>query len=207
MASRFGPGPTPQRLGFIRPGEPAGEMSLMAGAPHSADVIALRDCEVLALPRVMFLAEAERDPALMIELSRLLLARAHRPGVPSPFSAAQVFGFVAASNAGPIRAEVQAMADAVARLGHSVTVVGGEARDRPTEWFSNLEQGCDYIFYVAEWAEAAWRALASRQADRLFIVARGGEAIELYVEAAANPAPPVRARSRTLTGRPRDARS
>ncbi|HEX6867104.1 MAG TPA: cyclic nucleotide-binding domain-containing protein, partial [Caulobacteraceae bacterium] len=38
-------------LGIIRPGEPAGEMALIAGTPHSASLVALRDSELLALPR------------------------------------------------------------------------------------------------------------------------------------------------------------
>jgi len=44
-----------QFLGVIRPGEPAGEMSLIADAPHSADVVALRDSEIIAVPKEIFL--------------------------------------------------------------------------------------------------------------------------------------------------------
>ena len=53
-ALRRDEGQEPRFLGLIRPGEPAGEMSMIAGAPHSADVIAVRDCEILALPRAAF---------------------------------------------------------------------------------------------------------------------------------------------------------
>jgi hypothetical protein len=37
-------------LGYIRPGEPVGEMAMIAREPHSASVFAMRDSEVLKLP-------------------------------------------------------------------------------------------------------------------------------------------------------------
>jgi NTE family protein len=51
-------GQEPQFLGVIRPGEPAGEMAMIAGTPHSANLVALRDSEVLALPRADFFEAA-----------------------------------------------------------------------------------------------------------------------------------------------------
>ncbi|MDP9103481.1 MAG: cyclic nucleotide-binding domain-containing protein, partial [Pseudomonadota bacterium] len=66
-------------LGVIKPGEPAGEMALVAGSPHSATVVAMRDSEVLALPRRAFFAAALKDPALMAELARLMIVRARQP--------------------------------------------------------------------------------------------------------------------------------
>ena len=90
-----------QFLGIIRPGEAAGEMALIAGAPHSATVVALRDSEILALPRANFFAAADQDPHVMTELARMMILRmrqaaaGHRPmGDPS------VHGFIAV-DAGP----------------------------------------------------------------------------------------------------------
>ena len=48
-----------QFLGVIRPGEPAGEMALVGGTAHSANMVSLRDSEVLALPRDDFFEAAE----------------------------------------------------------------------------------------------------------------------------------------------------
>jgi len=36
-------------LGYIRPGEPVGEMAMIAREPHTASVFAMRDSEVLKL--------------------------------------------------------------------------------------------------------------------------------------------------------------
>ena len=59
-----------QFLGIIKPGEPAGEMALISGTPHTATVLAMRDSEVLALPRKTFFEAARKDPALMAEMAR-----------------------------------------------------------------------------------------------------------------------------------------
>ena len=47
-------GQPPYFVGVIRPGEPVGEMALIAGTSHTSDVVALRDSEILALPRDAF---------------------------------------------------------------------------------------------------------------------------------------------------------
>ena len=47
-------GQEPHFVGVIRPGEPAGEMAMIAGTPHTATVMALRDSELMALPRQAF---------------------------------------------------------------------------------------------------------------------------------------------------------
>ena len=81
-AFRREPGHETQFLGVIRPGEPAGEMSLIAEAPHSADVVALRDCEIIAVPRDIFLEACEADTAVMIELAKLMMLRSRQPVSP-----------------------------------------------------------------------------------------------------------------------------
>ena len=69
------PGHEAQFLGVIRPGEPAGEMALVAGSPHSAEVVALRDSEIFSLPRDAFFEACEADTAVMTELAKLMILR------------------------------------------------------------------------------------------------------------------------------------
>lgn len=174
-AVRRAEGREPRFLGLIRPGEPAGEMSLITGAPHSTDLIAVRDSEILALPRAAFFQAVEADPALMIELARLMIPRAREtantvsPGEPT------VFGFVGVAPGPRVRALVDQIALAVQRLGYGVTVAGAEAASASTEWFSNLEHRHDFVFYAAEADETGWKALLARQVDRLVRVADGRE--------------------------------
>uniref|UniRef100_UPI0039839333 patatin-like phospholipase family protein n=1 Tax=Phenylobacterium sp. TaxID=1871053 RepID=UPI0039839333 len=160
-------------LGVIRPGEPAGEMALIAGAPHSAEVVALRDSEIFALPREAFFEACEEDPSVMIELARLMILRTRQAASRGPMGEPSVFGFVAAGQPGLLRPTVERLAREIARLGYSVTTVGVEAASAPTEWFSEVERTHDFVLYVGETADAGWRQVVSRQVDRLFRVARG----------------------------------
>jgi NTE family protein len=161
-----------QFLGVIRPGEPAGEMSLIADAPHSADVVALRDSEIIAVPRDVFFEACEADTAVMIELAKLMMLRSRqavtRGGVGEP----SVFGFVSLGS-GVLRPMVDRLAREIGRLGYLVTSIGVEAHAAPTEWFSDVERTHDFVLYVAEAPDGGWRQVVARQVDRLFHVGRG----------------------------------
>ncbi|HEY5107081.1 MAG TPA: patatin-like phospholipase family protein [Caulobacteraceae bacterium] len=163
-------------LGMIRPGEPAGEMALITGSAHTAEVVALRDSEVLALPRALFLKAAESEPALMGELARLSIGRARQTSTTSWLAEPSAFGFVGVARGVIVRPIVEAIARAIEVLGYGVAVVGTEALHQPTEWFSNLEHLHDFVLYAAESDEAAWRLLIGRQADRLFNIAAAAQA-------------------------------
>lgn len=175
-----------QFLGVIRPGEPAGEMAMIAGTPHSGQVVALRDSEILALSREDFFAAAEADPAVMNYLARLMILRMRQAaGAPSTGDPS-VFGFIAVDGSRKIRPLVEKIALEIARLGYSVTVVGAEATHAPTEWFSNTEADYDYVLYAAEFSETAWKPLVGRQVDRLFRVGRGDRPPPAVVESHAS---------------------
>jgi NTE family protein len=160
----------PQFVGVIRPGEPVGEMAMLAGTAHTADVVALRDCEILALPRNAFFEAARTEPDLMVELSRLMMQRARdqRSGGGEP----SVFGFVSA-RAKPIRAFVERIAASIEAAGFSCQVIDQSALSSATEWFSRVEDTHDFVLYVAEQDEPAWAALCARQVDKVFVVGNG----------------------------------
>ncbi|RAK61556.1 cyclic nucleotide-binding protein [Phenylobacterium hankyongense] len=162
-----------QFLGVIRPGEPAGEMALVAGAPHSADVVALRDSEIFALPRDVFFDACEADGSVMNELARLMILRTRQAARSGTMGEPSVFGFVPVGQPGALRPMVDRLGAEVSRLGYSVTVVGVEASSAPTEWFSDVERTHDFVLYVAEATDTGWRQSVSRQVDRLFRVGRG----------------------------------
>ncbi len=169
-------GQEPQFLGVVRPGEPAGEMALIGGAPHSANLVALRDSEVLALPRAAFFRAAQTDPSVMLELSRLMIRRARQAQTHAAMGEPSVYGFIAVEPGPAIRPIVERIARAVSALGYSVTVEGAESSLAPTEWFTNVEREHDFVLYVAEADETAWKHAVGRQVDRLFHLGRGDHA-------------------------------
>ena len=162
-----------QFVGVIRPGEPAGEMAMVGGTPHTARVVALRDSEVLAMDAEEFFAAADDDPHVMLEIARLVLNRARHASTRQSTGDPAVFGFVATEKTGKIRPLIGRIARFMAEMGHAVTVVGSEAAGAPTEWFSNVEADHEFVLYVAEAGERAWGELVGRQVDRLFRVGRG----------------------------------
>ena len=164
-----------QFLGVIKPGEPVGEMALVAGTPHSATVLALRDSEILVLPRKSFMAEARRRPDLMTELARLMILRVREAGTRTAAGDPTVFGFVGVAGGFDVRDLVERIERKMAAFGHSVTVVGSEAAGAPTEWYSAVEQRRDYVLYVAAHDETQWAEQCGRQVDRLFLVGKGDE--------------------------------
>lgn len=159
-------GRTPQMIAVIKPGEPVGELAMLAGTSHMSDVVALRDSDVLALPREAFFDAARTDPLLMSELGQIMLTRAReRGGGTEP----NVFGFVSARDK-PIRAFVERVARAVEAQGATCHVIDSSALSSAAEWFSRVENAHDYVLYVAEADEPNWAALCARQVDRLFLV-------------------------------------
>ncbi len=170
-------GQEPQFLGVIRPGEPAGEMSLLAAAPHSATVVALRDSEIVAVPREAFFAAAEHNPRLMMELARLMIRRTRQSGgQQSAAGQPSVYGFIGLRDGLAVRALVERLEAEIVAMGYSATTAGREALNAPTEWFSNVENAHDFVLYAAEADETAWKHLVGRQVDRLFLVGRGDQA-------------------------------
>jgi NTE family protein len=165
-------GQEPQFLGVIRPGEPAGEMAMIAGTPHTATVVALRDSELMAMPRSAFLQAIQRDPAIMAELAHLMILRARHVGGGSAGEPA-VFGFIGLCPGTAVRELVDQIEQAVAGLGYSVAAAGAEVQHAPTEWFSNLEERHDIVLYAAEHEDIGWKAIVGRQVDRLFCVGLG----------------------------------
>lgn len=163
-----------QFLGIIRPGEPAGEMALISGAPHSASVVALRDSEILALPRDAFFAAAEEDPHVMTELARMMIARLRQAAAGhSPTGDPCVYGFIAANPGPPVRPLIERLAAVIEGMGYTIDIAGGEALMAPTEWFSAVEGGHDFVLYVAEYNEDAWASVVGRQVDHIFRVGHG----------------------------------
>lgn len=174
-----------QFLGVIRPGEPAGEMALIAGAPHSATMTALRDSEVLALSRDDFFKAVEHDPTVMTELARLMILRTRQSSTGRVMGEPSVFGFIGVSPGIEVRPLVNDIAGRIGKLGYRATIVGAEALQAPTEWFSNVERDHDFVLYVAETDEPAWKSLVGRQGDRLFRVADGQAAPPLAPDTSA----------------------
>jgi NTE family protein len=159
-------------IGVIKPGEPAGEMSLIAGTPHTSTLIALRDCELMVLPKEAFFKAIEAAPDVLLSLSRQMIHRARSGNAREGrrHNTPNVFAFFALNDY-PTKPLAEAVASQIRALGYSVVVIDKTQHGATSETFAEAEADHDYVLFVAEKAESHWRLLSARQVDHSFWIA------------------------------------
>ena len=179
-------GPPLARLGR---GEPVGEVAFFTGGTRTADVIAARDTEVLAIGRAEFEALANENPGLWASVAKALAGRlagvATAGAETHPEAARPRTVVLVPMGEAPLPEGFAArLADAARALGQRVLLVdadaatraaggdgvGGPALDR---WLAIGEGTHDLSLYVAE-ADDDWGRKAVRQADLALLVGAGG---------------------------------
>lgn len=159
-------------IGYVRAGEPVGEMSMLSGEAHSASVYALRDTEIIALPRADFDSLLEESSDLAVALSRLVLYRARHPGASSKQSAPRVFALIATSPSINPDDRAQALIREVRRYGLRARAIGEADADEQYVAFEETENENDIVILAARMSESSWYQFALRHADRYFLLAR-----------------------------------
>jgi NTE family protein len=147
-----GDGEKSSLVGYIRAGEPVGEMALIGGGGHSASVYAIRDTELVRFRRDTFDRLVDLHPLLMRNLARLMLQRSREGGRQSARSEPKVFALISTSPTIDLRLRARTLADALARMGKNVCVIGEEADDMLSEWFDDLpdqpDRGHDLVSHL-----------------------------------------------------------
>ena len=163
------------RVVTIHPGETVGEMAVIAGTPHSATVSALRDSELISAPRSVFFECVQSDPDLLIELSRLVLARSRETARDEPPVARRVFAVIALAPSVKAYVLADGINEALKRLGHASVALAVGAGPATPGWFSKVESQNDFVLYAVEHDEPEWRAIVARQVDGVLCLARGSD--------------------------------
>ncbi|WP_421786308.1 patatin-like phospholipase family protein [Hyphobacterium sp.] len=162
----------PNLLGYIRAGEPVGEMSMLEERPHSASVYAMRDSEVVRLPTASFERLAQKHPSLMRELSKMMLQRL-RAGPQRQGSEPKVFAIVSCSPTIDIDFRGHELQRALARIGVTSAVVGEEAANWPGPRLDEYEKDHQVVLLIARLGDHNWARRAMGRADRVWLLARG----------------------------------
>jgi NTE family protein len=182
-------------LGYIRPGEPVGEMALIAREPHSSSVFAMRDSEVLKLAPEAFERLVQAHPTLMRHIARLMLARARSTPRTSPRADPKVYALIATSPTIDIKLRARTLQAALKRLGLRAVIVTDEDEAAlsneglTSAWFDALERKNDAVFLVSPIADTRWFRTCLRQADRLWFFARADARPSLPILPAEEPSP------------------
>ncbi|MES1202278.1 MAG: cyclic nucleotide-binding domain-containing protein, partial [Pseudomonadota bacterium] len=177
-------------LGYIRPGEPVGEMALIAREPHSASVFAMRDSELIRLSSDAFHRLIETYPKLMERMARLMLTRARMQNQSNAARAdSKVYALIATSPTIDLKLRARTLQTALRRLGKRVAIIGDEGQDYESTRFDQLERENDAVFLISPIADSAWFRTCLRQADRIWVLARADARPSVPLFPAEEPSP------------------
>lgn len=167
-------GGAPQLVGMVASGETIGAFGLLTRQPRAFDLRALRDSELLRLPREGFEVLARRHPeatlgAARLALERLVAEQAHPPRVlPRTFA---VLPFDRHVEVGRLAVQLR---DALRVHGDCLLVDAVLGGDKDSTWFAEREHEVRFVLYVDDGTDPAWRELCRRQADALLLVVNAG---------------------------------
>ena len=159
-------------VGYIRAGEPVGEMSLLSGEAHSASVYALRDTEILALARDDVDALIRDHGAFAAALMRVALGRARHPLASFRQSAPRVFALIASSPSIDVDARARDLAERVARYGLKTTWLPVAEEAPEGRVIDRLEEEHDLVLLASRMNDSPWHHFVLRHADRFLVAAR-----------------------------------
>jgi len=181
-------------VAHVPPGETVGEMSLLTGEEHSAELVALRDTELLRISRQGFEAFVARHPRAMLDMMRVMARRLHETmHQPRDDTRPRCFAVVPLQEGlgrEPIAAQLAA---ALAEMGSKVAVLDVAAADRTAEQFNAVEAAHDIVLYRGDAPDTAWTRLCVRQADRVLLLAQANRPL---------PPPPLRGEKEQVCGLP-----
>ena len=170
-AFRTGADGRPELVGHIRKGEPIGEMALVEDRAHSASVYALRDSELMRLPKTAFERLTRKHASLMRELARMMMYRL-RGGSLNQRAEPKVFALIATSPTIDLERRGELLQQALSGLGVSSAVVGEDALNWAGPKFDALEAEHDVVLLAARLADSNWARRAMGRADRIWLMAR-----------------------------------
>jgi NTE family protein len=173
-------------IGHIRPGEPVGEMALFLGGtdlngdgiienkPHTGSVYALRDSEVVALSRTGWNRLVKSEPELLEGMIRIILRRLGRTGKRDLATLPKVYTLLATSPTIDLRHRARALRESLMKFGQKVAIIDEiQGDEKPAAFFDELEHNNDTVILIAAIGDSSWFRLATRQADRIWVLARG----------------------------------
>lgn len=159
-------------VGYVRSGEPVGEMSILSGEPHSASVFALRDTEILSIARADVERLIEEHGGFAAALARLVLARTRKPEASFQRGAPRIFALISTSPSIDVDARTKDLAKRISA--HKVNVTWFPVGDAAPESraFDLTENAHDVVLLAARVDDTPWYRFVQRHADRFLVIAR-----------------------------------
>ena len=170
-------------LGCVAPGECVGEIGLITQSPRSASVSALRDSELLRLPRSAFEKLVAMHPAAMLSMARVALRRSKADA--DQTVAPRCFALLPVADGVDVRGFAERLAKVLGADPRQALVTDEQARERDAGWFSAREARATHLIYIGN-DDEEWRERCLRQSDCVLLLGDGSQAPDA---ARLNPAP------------------
>ena len=167
----------PRQVGRISAGMVVGELALLGDVPRLATVVALRDSELLRLPRTAFDRITTEHPSALRALTATVVQRlAERSTVPTPTSTTVA---ILRAGAGPsiqtLATFIDGLATGLRRYGTVVEVTAADHTGAALgQALHAAEDAAAFVLLIAE-DELAGSTVAVRSADVVLLVAGAGE--------------------------------
>ena len=158
-------------IGYIRSGEPVGEMSFLAGDEHSASAYALRDTELLAIDREEGEWLLDNVADFPRALASSIVARARHPNASFKLASPRVFALIGTSPSIDIEAQARRLTKVIGRYGKRAAIVS-EPETLSEGAFDTIEEAHDLVLLTARVGASFAFRFALRHADRFFVFAR-----------------------------------
>jgi predicted acylesterase/phospholipase RssA/CRP-like cAMP-binding protein len=182
-------GGSERQLQELSPGHVVGEIALLTDQPRAASVRAVRDSDLFRLPAVAFRELVDRHPAVLRQVSHMLIDRlltADRPA--GDATTVRTIAVVPAGRSPDIADFCRRLVAALGRCGSTTLVSSRAAGDILGDdiaqaapdaarlgglnaWLNDLEHDHRYIVYAADPSPTEWTRRSLRQADLVLLVA------------------------------------
>jgi NTE family protein len=168
-------------VSLVPAGETVGEMSLiMRSHEHTAQLVALRDSELLRISPRGFETLIQQHPRVMMNLMQQM-GRRLRDATRGTNAGARPRTFAIV----PLQENLESapiahkLASALTEMGSRAAVLDVNASDQSAEWFNTFESAHDAVFYRGDAPDSPWTHQCLRQADRIFLLARADQPLPL----------------------------
>jgi lysophospholipid hydrolase len=194
MEVLVGSGDGERLVDVLERGASIGEMVALTGETRSATVRAIRDSDLILIPRAEFMQLLDEHSQIAVNLARMLAVRLRQTTIAPQLTRTVRTIAVISATASPIPSGfVEALTAALAPLngrsrhigsrevdaelgaGTACVAFGDDARGRLRSWLDAQQSTSGVVVYECDAAASAWTLRALRQSDLVLIVARGEE--------------------------------
>lgn len=191
-------GGEPQLLNMVGSGETIGAFAMLVQQPRTFDLRALRDSELLRLPREGFDALIREHPQAILGAVQPALARLVAESANPPELRPRTFAVLPFDRHVGARRMAEDLRQALQSMGQCHIIDAESGKGRESGWFAQREHEARFVLYLDEGVDPAWRELCRRQADALLLAVNTGRRAEAWPDHAELDAHAARERPRYL---------